>query len=243
MSGSTSISTNPGHPAGGGQPVGPFPIRVLLVDDHALMRDGTRRLFDDQPDIEVVGEAQTADEARRLVVEVRPSVVVLDLRLASENGIDVARWLRQYHPEVRILILTGYDHDQYVRAAIRIGVPGFALKSDTADTLIQGLRTVAAGGTVYPEQFAQRAAVRPAEPRPGNAARLHQLTQRELEVARLLADGERNGEIARILHVNVKTVEKHITNIIEKLGARNRTEAALLASRQILSVDTGGAPT
>lgn len=216
-------------------------IRVFLVDDHALMREGTDRILRDQPDIEVVGEAETAEEARLGIERLRPDVAVLDIKLKQGSGIEVARWVRHELPDIRLLVLSGYDYDQYVRAAIRIGVQGYLLKSDSGQVVVNAVRAVAAGETIYPEHFTRRVFQSLGrETRSRAFSRIHLLSPREIEVARLLADGEKNAEIAQILHVNIKTVEKHVGNIIEKLGARSRTEAALTITRNMDYLDERG---
>lgn len=211
------------------------PIRVALVDDHTLLREGTARILREQGDIEVIGEAESAEQARGLIEDHRPDVAVLDIKLPGASGIDLARWIRRHAPMVRILLLSGYDYDQYIRAAIRIGVHGYLHKSDSLQAVIDAVRVIADGQVVYPEQFTKRVIESfGAESRYRPFSRVNLLSPREWDVIRLLAEGEKNADIAEVLQINVKTVEKHITSIMEKLGARGRTEAALMAHRHLL---------
>ncbi|HEX2171908.1 MAG TPA: response regulator transcription factor, partial [Dehalococcoidia bacterium] len=210
------------------------PIRVVLVDDHTLLREGTSRILREEGGFDIVGEAGSAEQAQDLIDLHRPDVLVLDIRLPGASGIDLARWVRRTVPSVRVLLLSGFDYDQYIRAAIRIGVHGYLLKNDSAQVVIEAVRAIASGQTVYPDRFTKRVMESfGSEVRHQPSGRAHLLTPREWDVVRLLAEGEKNADIAEVLHVSVKTVEKHITNIMEKLGTRSRTEAALLARRYL----------
>jgi DNA-binding NarL/FixJ family response regulator len=205
-------------------------LQVLIVDDHRMFREGVRSRLEQEPDIQVVGEASSGQEAFALVEQTNPTIVTLDIRLPDTSGIEVARLLRQQHPELKILILSAYDFDQYVEAVVRLGIDGYLLKDSPLEELVQALREIASGGAVLPPHIAsklmrtystRRAVFREREP--------DELTVRELEVVELMARGLRNIEIARRLLISVRTVEAHVSNIMAKLGAQSRTEAVQIA--------------
>jgi DNA-binding NarL/FixJ family response regulator len=205
-------------------------LQVLIVDDHRMFREGVRSRLEQEPDIQVVGEASSGQEAFALVEQTNPTIVTLDIRLPDTSGIEVARLLRQQHPELKILILSAYDFDQYVETTVRLGVDGYLLKDSSQEKLVQALREIASGGVVLPPHIAsklmrtystRRAVFREREP--------DELTVRELEVVELMAHGLRNIEIARRLLISVRTVEAHVSNIMAKLGAQSRTEAVQIA--------------
>ena len=207
------------------------PIRVVVVDDHPMLREGTRLALEQAPDIEVVGVAADGPAALHLVGQHRPDVLLLDVRLPHMSGVEVAKRVRASYPEVAILVLTGYDDIGYTRALLQTGIRGHLGKTASADDIIAAVRAVAEGKTFLVSESA-RAALG-SEPEP--------LTAREQEVLGLLAAGRRNHEIAQELGVSVKTVEFHITHLLEKLGARSRTEAILKARQKglLLPEDNG----
>lgn len=203
----------------------PRPIQVVLVDDHPLMREGTRGLLDSETDMHVVGVAGDAATALRLVRELRPDVLVLDLRLPDASGIEVARRVRGESATTAVLILTGYEDVSYEHALRRVpGVGGYLRKTASGEDIVNAIRAVAAGRTVFGPQSDQ-AMADPSTPRPDL------LTERELEVLRLLSAGRRNADVAQELVVSIKTVEFHVGNLLDKLGARSRTEALAVARR------------
>ena len=202
-------------------------IRVLLVEDHPLTRRGTRDLLRDVPDIAVVAETGQGDAAIALAQQLQPDVVLLDLRLLpGPSGVEVARALRQDLPEIKVLVLSGYAEETYVRRLAAIGVHGYALKSALEEELLAAVRAVHAGGQWFsPEIAAQiagraRGAVTPAT---------DALSERELAVLELVAQGRSNRAIAAALGVTVPTVESHVHNLLAKLGAQSRTEAVARA--------------
>jgi DNA-binding NarL/FixJ family response regulator len=200
-----------------------------------MFREGVRNRLEQEPDIQVVGEAGSAQEAFALVEQTNPSVVTLDIRLPDASGIKVARLLRQQHPELRILILSAYDFDQYVEAAIRLGVDGYLLKGSSQEKLVQALREIATGGVVLPPSIAAKLMRTYSTRRAVFRKRLPgELTVRELEVVELMAHGLRNIEIARRLLISVRTVEAHVSNIMAKLGAQSRMEAVQIAIEENL---------
>jgi DNA-binding NarL/FixJ family response regulator len=208
----------------------PDKIRVLLVEDHALVREGTKMLIERDASIEVVGEAEDRDQALELVDRLCPDVVLLDIRLRSGSGIEVARALQRMRHPTRVLVLSAYDFDQYVAALVRAGVRGYVLKDLPAEDLIRAIHDVHEGKGVLPGSIAAtviddlsrdtRQAGRPPD----------DLTIREIEVIELLAQAYSNQRIADRLGISVRTVEAHVTSILGKLGASSRAEAVHIAT-------------
>jgi DNA-binding NarL/FixJ family response regulator len=205
-------------------------IRVLLVDGHQMFREGVCSCLAHDPDICVVGQVGTAAEALHLIPTALPTVVVFDVRLPDAAGVDIARQVHQGWPKVKLLTLTGYDYTEYVRAMLRAGVDGYILKNASHQSLVDALREVAAGGLVLPPHIAAKA-VRGSSPTPGLdiTRQPDTLTMRELEVMELVHQGCRNGEIGNRLDISPRTVEAHVSNIVAKMGARNRTDAVRIA--------------
>lgn len=202
--------------------MGPASIRVLVVDDHALHRDGTRHILEDFDDLEVVGDAATGETALALTEELQPDVVLLDIRLPGINGIETARRIREWHPKVRVLMVTAYEDDEYVRGALEAGTAGYLSKSAPARELVEALRVVAAGATVL-QPALMHSLLSPTVDQPGG------LTDRELAVLQLLAEGLHNKQVATRLGISARTVERHCDNIYAKLGVGSRTEAVVRA--------------
>ncbi len=207
-----------------------LPLRILIVDDHQMFREGIRRRLEQEPDITVVGEAASAEDALAKVAQTNPTIVLLDIRLPRVSGIELARRLRQQWPDLKILVLTGYDFDQYVRAVARVGVSGYLLKTAPQDAVVQAIREVAAGGAVLPPSIAskvlQHYSVDSSAVREGM---MGELTLRETEVLELMHQGIRNADIAERLSISPRTVEAHVSSIISKLGAQSRTGAIRVA--------------
>jgi DNA-binding NarL/FixJ family response regulator len=207
------------------------PVRVLLVDDQALFREALATLLEVRPEIEVVGEAADGAEALDRVAGLRPDVVLMDLHMPVLDGIAATRRLRVERPEVRVLALTTFDDDEDVFAALRAGAVGYLLKDVSGDRLVEALLAAARGESVLQPSVAARVVARFAElpddapPRPQPL--VVPLSDRELEVLRLLADGGSNREIAAAMFLAEGTVKNHVTNVLAKLGARDRTQAAL----------------
>jgi DNA-binding NarL/FixJ family response regulator len=207
------------------------PVRVLLVDDQALFREALATLLEVRPEIEVVGEAANGAEAIDKVAILRPDVVLMDLHMPVLDGIAAARRLRVEQPDTRVLALTTFDDDEDVFAALRAGAVGYLLKDVTSDRLVEALLAAARGESVLQPSVAARVVARFAElpddvpPRPQPL--VVPLSERELEVLRLLADGGSNREIASALFLAEGTVKNYVTNVLAKLGARDRTQAAL----------------
>lgn len=207
-----------------------LPLRILIVDDHQMFREGIRRRLEQEPDITVVGEAASAEDAMAEVSRTNPTIVLLDIRLPGTSGIELARQLRQQWPDLKILVLTGYDFDQYVRAVARVGVSGYLLKTAPQDAVVHAIREVAAGGAVLPPSIASKVlkhySVDSSVVREGM---MGELTLRETEVLELLHQGIRNADIAKRLTISPRTVEAHVSSIISKLGAQSRTGAIRVA--------------
>jgi DNA-binding NarL/FixJ family response regulator len=207
------------------------PVRVLLVDDQALFREALATLLEVRPEIEVVGEAADGAEALDRVAALQPDVVLMDLHMPVLDGIAATRRLRVERPEARVLALTTFDDDEDVFAALRAGAVGYLLKDVSGDRLVEALLAAARGESVLQPSVAARVVARFAElpddapPRPQPL--VVPLSDRELEVLRLLADGGSNREIAAAMFLAEGTVKNHVTNVLAKLGARDRTQAAL----------------
>jgi len=201
-------------------------IRVLLVDDHMPLRAGTRSLLGEATDIEVVAESASGREALALAETMRPDVVLLDISLPDLNGVEVARALSQDLPEVKILVLTGYNYEQYVRALFAIGVNGYLLKSDPALELIAAVREVARGGDALSAEIT--AQLKAATSRSGIVA-TGTLSDREREVLTLVGQGLRNKEIGTKIGIKPSTVDTYMSNILVKLDVRSRSEAFRVA--------------
>jgi DNA-binding NarL/FixJ family response regulator len=201
----------------------------MIVDDHQMFLEGIRTRLEKEPDITVVADIGTAEEALALVEEVGPTLVILDIRLPNMSGIEAARLLRKRFPCLSILMLTGYDFDQYVRAAARAGIQGYLLKDSPQETLISAIREIAAGGTVLSPNVASKVIQNLADMSRGRQRQTWELTVREIEILEMLYQGLRNAEIADRLSISPRTVEAHVGNIIAKLGAQSRTEAVRIA--------------
>jgi two-component system, NarL family, response regulator DevR len=205
-------------------------IKVFLLDDHEIVRRGLRDLLEAEDDLVVIGESGSAREAERIIPALRPQVAVLDARLPDGSGIDVCRTIRSRDPSINALILTSYDDDQALFAAIMAGAAGYVLKQVRSNDLVQAIRTVARGqslldpavtakvlerlrsGTAEPEEFAD-------------------LTEREKEILQLIAEGLTNRQIGQRLFIAEKTVKNYVSSLLAKLGLERRTQAAVLAAK------------
>ena len=202
--------------------------RVLIVDDHPVFRDGLAGLLATVPEVEVVGTAGTAEEALIAVRQAAPDVVLMDINLPGASGVEATRQTTQISPATAVLVISMVDDDDSVFAAMAAGARGYVLKGASAAEITAALRTVASGGAVFGAGVAGRLLARtPA--RPTAPARPDDLTAREREVLDLLAEGASNRQIARSLGLSLKTVQNHVSRILDKLQAADRTQAALRA--------------
>jgi len=205
-------------------------IRVFLLDDHEVVRRGVRDLLEAEGDIEVVGEAGTAAEAVARIPALRPHVAILDARLPDGSGIDVCRDVRSVDPTIKALILTSYDDDEALFAAILAGAAGYVLKQIGSSDLVAGVRSVAAGQSLLDPTLTARVLERvrngPAEP-----AELAALTEQERKILALIAEGLTNRQIGERMFLAEKTVKNYVSSILAKLGLERRTQAAVLASK------------
>jgi len=198
-------------------------IRVLSVDDHPLIREGVAAMIRDQPDMELVAEASSGSEAIRLYREVRPDVTLMDIRLPDSSGIDAVIAIREELPQARIIILSTFEGDVDIQRSLAAGARGYLLKSMPPEDLLEAIRQVHAGRKYIPARLAAQVAEYLSE---------DSLTPREIEVLRQVARGLRNREIAEQLHITEETVKVHIRHLLEKLNARDRTEAVAIATRR-----------
>jgi DNA-binding NarL/FixJ family response regulator len=208
-------------------------LRIFLADDHAVLRDGLKALVNAQADMEVIGEADNGRSAWMKVKELLPDVVVMDVSMPELNGVQVTEILKRECPQVKVLALTAYKDKAYLDQLLKVGALGYVLKMSAARELIEALRMVAAGNVYVDQEMTEKIAegyVRNQFLR--GATRHRELTSREEEVMRLIAQGYANKEIATRLDISVKTVESHKTNVMEKLELKSRTEIVRYAVRQ-----------
>jgi len=207
-------------------------LRLLLVDDHQVVRLGLRALLEGEPDFEVVGEAGTAAEAVQAADSLRPDVVLMDIRLPDRSGIAACQQIRQRWPATQVLMLTSYTDDDLVLEAINAGAAGYVLKQVGTDDLVQAVRAVGQGDAVLDPAVTRKvlARVRQAEQEAHSAA-FRDLSERELQVLVLVAEGKTNAEIGEVLMLSEKTVRNHVSTILSKLDLTNRIEAATYAVR------------
>lgn len=209
-------------------------IRILLADDHALVRQGTRELLDQQEDLRVVAEACDGKEAVQLALKERPDVVIIDFAMPRLNGIEATRQIKSVAPNIAVLVLTAYDSEQYVFAFLEAGAAGYLLKDVSVDELIKAVRAVHAGESVLHPAITRKVISRFARPgdkqAPGN--NMDQITERELEVLRLAARGMSNRDIASELEISMRTVQTHLSNVFNKMGVGSRTEAVMCGLRK-----------
>jgi len=202
-------------------------ISIVLVDDHPIVRQGLTASLEDEPDFEVVGAAGSAEQALDLVGAHRPGVVLLDLELPGIGGVEAIPRLAEASPGSAILVFTAYQTDERVLGAIRAGARGYLLKGATTAEIAAAIRTVAAGGSALEPQVAARLVAAMRSPHPTG-----QLTARERDVLRLVADGRPGKQIARALGISERTVKFHTTSLLRKLGADNRAQAVALAAQR-----------
>ena len=208
-------------------------IRVVLADDHAVVRKGIREFLEEPGDVAVIAEADDGAEALRLIEEHQPDVAVLDIRMPEIKGVDATRQIKEHFPQVRVLILTAYDDDPYVFALLRAGADGYVLKTASGDELVRAVRTVHRGESALSPEIASKVVRQAVSGRPESAAdQVEPLTDRELDVLRLAARGLTNRAIGHDLSISHRTVQGHLASIYGKLGVNSRTEAVTEALRR-----------
>jgi NarL family two-component system response regulator LiaR len=208
-------------------------IKVLIADDHALFREGTRSLIEQEKDMEVVGEASDGAETIKLVRELRPHVVLMDIAMPKVNGIEATRQTKVDYPATAVLILTAYDNDQYIVALLEAGAAGYLLKNVSGADLVNAIRAVYAGEAVLHPTIAQKVFGRLGlSSRPSATSQEAELSEREMEILKLAARGMSNQDIAAQLYLSRRTVQAHLANIFRKMDVGSRTEAVLQALRK-----------
>lgn len=200
-------------------------IRVVLADDHAVVRKGVREFLEDEPDIEVVGEAGDGQQAVELAVALQPDVVVMDVAMPQLSGVEATKRIRSLAPAVRILALTAYDDEPYIFGLLDAGVTGYMLKTAESREIVRAVRAAAAGRAALDPAVATRVVARATRP----AATVETLTERETEILRLAARGLTNKQIGAELDISDRTVQNHLANIYTKLEVASRTEAVTAA--------------
>ncbi|GHE44982.1 response regulator [Streptomyces capitiformicae] len=215
------------------QPGAESPIRVFLLDDHEVVRRGVRDLLNDEPDITVIGEAATAEQALVRVPALRPQVAVLDVRLPDGDGVTVCRELRSHMPELACLMLTSFDDEEALLDSIMAGASGYVLKQIQGSDLVSAVRTVAAGQSLLDASATTKlmARLRGEQTKEPEQDALPDLTEREREILALIGKGLTNRQIGQRLYLAEKTVKNHISRLLAKLGVERRVQAAVIASQ------------
>lgn len=209
-------------------------IRLLLVEDQTIVREGLRRLLDAQPDLQVVGEAENGEVALDKVAVLKPDIVLMDVRMPVMDGVTATKLIGDRFPEIKVLILTTFDEDEYVAQAMEFGAIGYLLKDTPTSDLANAIRTVSQGYTqlspgLFKKAIRQDSVSTSLEAKISQKDKLAELTSREREVLSLIATGANNQEIAEILCISKKTVKNHVSNILSRLDLRDRTQAAIVA--------------
>jgi DNA-binding NarL/FixJ family response regulator len=216
-------------------------IRILLADDHALVRQGTRRILEEHADLKVVGEAEDGEKALELVKHLSPDLAILDIRMPRLNGVDAVHQINECSPETKILVLSAYDDDEYILALMEAGVSGYILKTAQANELVDAVRDVSRGKNVLHPDIAMKVARLWARRRTLSGQEVSgQLSSREMQILSLAAKGLPAKTIADNLGISVRTVNGHFDSIYNKLGVSSRIEAVLYAlSRHLVATEEG----
>ncbi|WP_085991339.1 response regulator [Oceanobacillus senegalensis] len=218
-------------------------IRLVLIDDHKLFREGVKRILDFEPTFEVVAEGNDGSEAAKLVKENNPDVVLMDINMPETNGVQATADLVRYFPETKVIILSIHDDESYVTHALKTGAQGYLLKEMDADALIEAIKVVSDGGSyLHPKvthnlvkeyrRLAKETSSSIANKGIEYRQPLHLLTKRECQVLQLLADGKSNRAVAETLYISEKTVKNHVSNILQKMNVNDRTQAVVSAIRK-----------
>jgi DNA-binding NarL/FixJ family response regulator len=212
------------------------PTRVLIVEDHTIVREGLHLLLQRNREIAIVGEASSGREAIELAAALQPDVILMDIRLPDIDGLEATQRIKTKHPNIAVIMLTMHDDEEYVIGAVRVGAAGYILKDISPNDLVSAIQTVHDGGTIIEPSLLRRTLGTLALSGPAEADRLvdeiETLTPREQEVLNVLVEGLTNREIGQALFISEQTVKTHVSAIIQKLGASDRTQAAVIALRQ-----------
>ncbi len=221
------------------------PIRILIADDHPLFRDGMHGLLDAVPDMEVVGEAATGDEVVVQAASLQPDIILMDIKMPGQNGIVATREILAHHPQIGILIVTMFEDDDSVFAAMRAGARGYVLKAASHEEILRAIRGVNNGEAIFGPGIARRLigffAGSPAAAPTAPPRAFPELSDREDAILRLIAQGRSNHEIANVLALSVKTVQNHVSNIFGKLQVADRAQAVIRAREAGLGADQAAA--
>ncbi|RDU37398.1 DNA-binding response regulator [Neobacillus piezotolerans] len=205
-------------------------IKLMLVDDHAVLRDGLKNILDLEPDIKVVGEAVSGLDALAKVPEIMPDVILMDINIPDKNGIEVTGLIKKDYPSIKILILTMFDHDEYFMSAIREGADGYLLKDAPSQHVVEAIRSVARGQSVIaPSMTKKFLSFNQQPPEQPKEKKDEMLTEREKEVLLCLVQGMNNKEIAQALFISDKTVKIHVSKIFKKLDVKSRSQVVIYA--------------
>ena len=207
--------------------------RIVIADDHPILRDGIRRMLDGEPDFEIVGEAGDGDAAVRLAAELLPDVILMDVGMPGMNGLEATRLIKAQHPSIVVVVLTVHDEEEYILGLLEAGAAGYLLKSAYGKELVHAVRAVRTGEMVLDATVGKSMLKRAMRQRPSQVrfSEAERLTAREFDVLRLAAAGLSNSEIAEELGIGVRTVKGHMANVFSKLRVGSRTEAVLCAVR------------
>jgi DNA-binding NarL/FixJ family response regulator len=206
-------------------------IRVVVADDHAMLRDGLTALLRSGADIEVVGEASSGEEAIAACDRLHPDLVVMDVAMPGLGGLEATLAIRSHHPEVRVLVLTQHENPEYVRRFLKAGAAGYVLKRSAGADLARAIRAVMEGGLVLDPGIARSAVEEASAATPASDTAYETLTSREKQVLKLVAEGQSNKEVADVLEISVKTAMTHREHLMQKLGVHNRTDLIRFAIR------------
>ena len=202
-------------------------IRILLAEDHVVVRQGTRQLLEHEPDFDIIGEASNGEEAVVLAKRLKPDVVIMDVNMPKLTGIEATRQIRSALPSTIVLVLSGYDYDEYIFSMLEAGAAGYLLKDVSGDELIDAVRAVYAGEPMMHPAVLQKLMKRFVTPPPAPAQPMPSLSEREMEVLKIMSRGMSNKNIAGELFISERTVQAHIRSIFNKMGVSSRSEAIL----------------